>query len=119
MLDTATLHPTRLVVSRPSDGMKQVLGDPSSPVFSADGRQIYFLSSAWVTSDAVHAVDVQTHRVRFVTDGSTIRVLRTGHYRGDLIVNKHKYRLNEGGAYDADFLASPSGREIKIWSSND
>lgn len=119
LLDTVTLKTTRLVVSRPSDDMKQVLGGLSHPVFSANGQQVFFLSSAWATSDAVHAVDLRTRTVRFVCDGSTLSVLRTGRYRGDLVVNKHKYRPNAGGAYDFDWLVSPSGREIKLWSRSE
>ncbi len=119
LLNTATRKTTRLAVSRQSDDMTQVLGGLHSPVFSADGRQVFFLSSAWATSDAVHAVDIQTHRVRFVCDGSTLRVITTGRYRGDLVVNRHKYRPHEGGAYDADWLVSPQGREIKMWSMGD
>ena len=115
LMDTKTHKAARLVVSRQSGDMKQVLGGLHSPVFSADGREVYFLSSAWATSDAVHAVDIKTHTVRYVTDGSTLRVLATGRYRGDLVVNKHKYRPNEGGAYDADWLVTPAGREIKLW----
>ena len=114
LLDTRTHSKTRLVVGKSSDDMKQVLGGLSHPVFSADGREVYFLSSAWATSDAVHAVDIKTHQVRYITDGNSLSVLQKGRYRGNLIVNKHKYRPNEGGAYDADWLVSPSGREIKM-----
>jgi len=115
LLDTRTLQTTRLVVSRPSDDMKQVLGGLNSPTFSANGREVYFLSSAWATSDAVHAVDVRTHTVRFVCDGNTLCVIRQGRYQGDLVVNKHKYHPNGGGSYEANWLVSPSGRELKLW----
>ncbi len=117
LLDTATLKTTRLVVSRSSGDMRQVLGGLSHPVFSVDGRQVFFLSEAWATSDAVHAVDLKTCTVRFLCDGNTLMVIRTGRDRGDLIVNKHKYHPREGGAYNADWLVSPRGREIKIWDT--
>lgn len=115
LLDTKTRLKTRLVVSKNNDDMKQVLGGLQSPVFSVDGREVYFLSSAWATSDAVHAVTIKTRKIRFVTDGSSLRVITQGSYRGDLVVNKHKYRPNGSGSYDADWLVSPSGREIQVW----
>ena len=74
---------------------------------------MYFRSSAWAVSDAVHGVAVRTKRVWFVCDGNSVDVVRRGRHRGDLIVEKHKYRPNEGGAYDAAWLVTPQGKEIK------
>ena len=119
LLDTGTQQKSLLVVSKTNDDMKQILAGLNSPVFSADGRQVFFLSSAWAVSEAVHAVDLKTHQVRFVCDGSSMDILRQGRYRGDLIVEKHKYRPNEGGAYDAFWLVTPLGREIKLWSMDE
>src|SRR3954471_17284836 len=55
--DSSGAHARRLVTGRAADSVEHALAALSSPRFSPDGRRIYFLSRAWVTSDAVHAVD--------------------------------------------------------------
>ena len=119
VLDTATQKAVCLVKSRSDDDMTRVLAGLSRPEFSADGREVYFQSSAWAVSDAVHAVSLATRRVRFVCDGNSFSVLRRGRYRGMLLVEKHKYHSGEGGAYDALWLVAPSGREIKRWGKEE
>ena len=115
LLDTAALRTTRLVTSQDSPDVPLILAGLSHPAFSADGREVFFQSSAWAVSDSIHAVSLATHRVRFVCDGNSFSVLRRGRYRGMLLVEKHKYHSGEGGAYDAVWLVAPSGRELKRW----
>lgn len=55
-------HARRLLTGASGDSVERTIAAMSSPQFSPDGRRIYFLSRAWVTSDAVHAVDVATGR---------------------------------------------------------
>ncbi|AQV96434.1 hypothetical protein BJN34_21435 [Cupriavidus necator] len=90
---------------------KRALAGLRSPSFSPDGRSIYFLSTAWATSQAVHVVSLDDGREHFVTDGNTLEVVYAGKYKGTLVVNKHKYWLG-GGSYDWFWLVSPTGREI-------
>lgn len=119
VLDTATRKATCLVKSRSDDDMTRILAGLSRPAFSADGREVFFQSSAWAVSDAVHAVSLATRRVRFVCDGSSFSVIRRGSHRGMLLVEKHKYRSGEGGASDAVWLVAPSGRELKRWGKEE
>lgn len=44
--------------------------DPHNLQFSPDSKTLYFETSAWVTSGAIHAVDIDGSHLRFVTDGS-------------------------------------------------
>src|SRR3989338_2660307 len=69
-----------------SDVTKLVI-DPHHLRFSPDSNTLYFETSAWVTSGAIHAVNVDGKHERFVTDGTELRIVQTGSYKGDLIVN--------------------------------
>jgi dipeptidyl aminopeptidase/acylaminoacyl peptidase len=101
----------RLVEAREHQDPKQTLAALKSPAFSPDGRWIYFLSSAWATSDAVHAIGIDGLKERFIADGNSLDVVRAGQYQGALIVRKHEYFLG-GGSYDWYWLLSASGQEI-------
>jgi dipeptidyl aminopeptidase/acylaminoacyl peptidase len=104
-----------LLVSGKEDGdPKKSLADFSSPQFSTDGRKIYFMSVGWVTSGAVHVVDIQSKRESFVSPGNTLEVIQKGKYRGYLIVQEHKYFFGaKAGSYDHYWLLTPNGREIR------
>lgn len=85
--------------------------DDSSLQFSPDGGKLYFISSAWVTSGAVHCANVDGSGERFVTDGNSLEIVPKGKYKGHLIVRKHKYFL-AGGSYDWLWLVSPKGEDV-------
>ncbi len=104
-------HAQRLVRGRPSHDMRIVLGDLSSPSFSPDGRRVYFLSRAWVTSAAVHVVEVATRRTRFVAAGNSLEVVPSGDHAGCLLVNQHRYWM-AGGSYDWTWLLTARGRVV-------
>ena len=79
--------------------------------FSPHGKKIYFITSAWVTSGAVHCINIDGTEEHFVTDGNTLLVVDRGRYKGNLIVNKHKYFLL-GGSYDWYWMVTPEGKEV-------
>lgn len=89
----------------------QVLAALQSPRFSPDGRRIYFLSSAWATSGAVHVLDLSTGSERFLVAGNSLEVVPAGEYAGFLVVSQHRYFL-AGGSYDWYWLFSPDGEEV-------
>lgn len=94
--------------------------DPHHLRFSPDSKTLYFETSAWVTTGAIHAVDVDGKNERFVIDGDELRIVQGGKHKGDLIVNQHSYRFKGDtplGSYNADFLYTPSGKKIKIFSN--
>jgi hypothetical protein len=80
------------------------------PNFSLDGHFIYVLADAWATSAAVHQVNVDTGIERFVIDGNSDAVVRTGPYRGYLLVSRHKYHPAPAlGSYDPVDVVRPDG----------
>lgn len=79
--------------------------------FSPDSKRVYFITSAWVTSGAVHGVNVDGSNEKFITSGSTLDVIYKGKYKGNLITNIHKYFLT-GGTYDWWWIVTPDGEEV-------
>lgn len=79
--------------------------------FSPDGRQLFFLSAAWVTSRAIHVLDLGTGTEKYVCPGNSLEVIQRGEYAGHLMVSQHRYLLG-GGSYDWLWLLTPEGKEI-------
>ncbi len=99
-----------------------IIIDPHNLQFSPDSKTLYFETSAWVTSGAIHAVDVDGNHLRFVTDGSELRVVQSGSYKGNIIVNQHRYRFKGDtplGSYNWDWLFTPTGKQIKLYKKMD
>jgi hypothetical protein len=70
----------------------------------------------------VHAIDVDGNHLRFVTDGSELRVVQDGPYKGDVIIRQHRYRFKGDtplGSYDWDWLFTAKGRRIKVYKKED
>ncbi|WP_331053220.1 hypothetical protein [Longimicrobium sp.] len=100
-----------LVRPREDDAPVRNLTEIKAPQFSPDGMRVYFLASAWATSNAVHQVDVATGAERYLIPGNTLEVVPAGDYAGHLLVNQHRYFL-AGGSYDWEWLFTPQGREV-------
>ena len=102
--------------------VSKVIIDPHNLQFSPNSKTLYFETSAWVTSGAIHAMDVDGNHLRFVTAGSRLRVVQSGPYKGDIIVNQHRYRFKGDipcGSYDWDWLFTPRGKQIKLYKKED
>ncbi|HEX9939308.1 MAG TPA: hypothetical protein VGB15_19350 [Longimicrobium sp.] len=104
-------QPRMILRGRGSTDPERTLADFQKPMFSPDGRWVYFLSSAWATSAAVHTVDVASGQERFVAPGNSLDVLYRGKYAGHLLVSQHRYFLG-GGSYDWFWLIAPDGKEV-------
>ena len=103
---------TRLLVRARSDNRPgRTLAGFADLAFTPSGRTLYFTSAAWVTSGAVHGVDVATGREWYVCPGNMVEVVPRGEYRGDLIVGQHRYFLGEG-SYDWTWLVTPAGKDV-------
>jgi hypothetical protein len=89
----------------------KTLKDFSEPLFSSDGHIVYFLSSAWVTSNAVYSLDLKTLETKFIIDGNDLAVVKNGDYKNHIIVDRHQYFV-DGGSYDYSWLVSPNGKVI-------
>ena len=98
--------------------LTKIIIDPADLKFSPDSKTLYFETSAWETSGAIHSVKINGNHLRFVTDGNEYHVVKNGKYKGDLIVNQHRYRFKGDtplGSYDWDWLYTPDGKQIKLY----
>ncbi len=90
--------------------------------FSSNGATLFFLTPAWTTSSALHALDVASKTERYVLAANDLLVLGwcTGPDLKDaLIVNQHRY-LQFGGSYDWYWLYDPFGvKEIGAVGEHD
>jgi hypothetical protein len=101
----------RLLRGREGNAPESTLADFGNPLFSPDGRTVYFASRGWVTSDALHAVEVVTGRERFICGANTFELLTVGRYRGDLMVGQHRYGTS--GSFDGTWIVSPHGKILR------
>jgi len=111
----------RLLVSRWDADYSRNLASLSHPVFSLDGGYVYFSSSdASPNSSFVHQFDLKLNVIKSVCPGWILRVMRTGPYRGYLLVQTHRYwNRPEGGSYNPVFLTQPSGKKIMMVPGSD
>ncbi|MGH4139863.1 cell wall-binding repeat-containing protein [Clostridium sp.] len=108
-----------LVSSHSAEDMKSVIASIFNPQFSLDKNKIYFMSEAWVTSASVHVVDVKTKSEHFVCSGNYLKVIQSGAYAGNLIVNQHRYYGEPNyGSYDDYYIVTPKGEEITDLGDN-
>ena len=104
IVDLKKMKKRLLVTNHFSCGnVKKVILDPHHLEFSPSGKILYFETSAWVVTGAIHAVDVSGKNLRFVTDGGEYRIIQNGPNKGNLVVNQHRYH-DGGGSYDWDWL---------------
>jgi dipeptidyl aminopeptidase/acylaminoacyl peptidase len=100
----------RVIAPHPAGAVEEAFESIAHPVFSLDGHFVYVLAEAWATSAAVHQVNLRTHTERFVIDGNSLALIRTGPYRGYLLVSRHRY-WPEGGSYNPVYVVRPDAKE--------
>lgn len=111
----------RLLTSKWSSDYSRNLANLSNPMFSLDGGYVYFNSTdASPNSGYVHQFDLKMNVIKAVCPGWGLRVMRTGPYRGYLLVQTHRYyeppRL---GSYNPVYLVHPSGKKIMTVPGSD
>ena len=113
----------RLLTSKWDGDYSRNLVNLSNPMFSLGGRFVYFSSTdASPNSGYVHQFDLKTNAIRAVCSGWGLRVMRTGPYRGYLLVQTHRYyEPPRMGSYNPVYLVRPSGKKIIVvpGSNND
>ena len=88
---------------------KKMIVAPHQLTFSPDSQTLYFLTSAWATSGAVHAVSIVDGQQHYILPANSLKIILSGEYKGDLILNQHRYFIG-GGSYDWYWLFTPDGR---------
>ncbi|WP_419809538.1 TolB family protein [Sphingomonas sp.] len=110
---TAGAPPRRLVAPRESREPERNLARFGNLHWSLDGRFVYLDANAWATSEAIHQIDVRTGAERYIVDGWNLGVIRTGPWRGYLLVGQHRYYHRvEGGSYNPVALIRPDGHTM-------
>ena len=111
LVDKTTGFQRRLLVSRDDDDYTRNLTNLDTPLFSLDGGYVYVNSNdVSPYRSAVHQINLRTGQIRFVTSGRSLSIIRSGPYRGFLLVQKHlMYDRPEGGTYDPVFVIRPDG----------
>ncbi len=106
-------EPSRLLRTRESKRMENLIASFDDIQFSADCRLVYFVTTAWTTSGAVHVIDTTKRKEHFVVSGDNLTVVPDGEFRGQLLVQQHRYFLG-GGSYDWFYLFTPAGKETGV-----
>ena len=105
--------PRRVLLSHGREGqdVKRSLKSFQTPTWSLDGGYVYVNADAWATSSAVHQINAKTGAEHFIIDGGVQGVIRTGPYRGMLLVQRHKYHpAPQLGSYDPVDVVQPHGK---------
>ena len=111
--DIATKKEKLLVKNNFScDKLEKLIIDPNDLQFSPDSKTIYFATSAWVTSGALHAININGTNLRYIAPANSYRVIYDGKYKNKLIILQHRY-FPQGGSYDWYWLYTLQGKQIK------
>ena len=109
-------QPVLLVRGRANADITKTIADIRDPCFSLNGKLVYFVSAAWATSGSIQCVDVRTGKVRFISDGNSVEVIRRGPDAGKLLVSRSLINLDKNGeSLGRDsyaWLVSGGGRPI-------
>lgn len=84
---------------------------PRHLTFSLDSKTLYFLTNAWTTSNALHAVHITDAKQHYLLPANSLAIATDEEYKGNLILNQHRYFIG-GGSYDWYWLFTPEGKEI-------
>lgn len=111
----------RLLTSKWSADYSRNWAGLSNPMFSLDGGYVYFnTTDASPNSGYVHQFDLKMNVIKAVCPGWGLRVMRTGPYRGYLLVQTHRYYESPRmGSYNPVFLVHPSGKKIMLVPNSD
>ena len=93
-----------------NDPEKQIL-DPQELKFSPDGKKLYFMTTGWVTSAALHVVSVDGKQEHYLIPANDYSIIPKGQYKGYIIAWQHRYFIAPG-SYNWDSLYAPSGKKI-------
>lgn len=102
----------KIVSAAHSEKPEGELSGINSLAFSPDGSKLYFNTSAWATSEAIHAVSVRGGHESYVTNGNGVAVVKRGKYAGNLVTRQHRY-MDGRGSWNPYVLITPEGKQIR------
>lgn len=79
--------------------------------FSPDNKTLYFLTSAWDESDALHVVTISGTHQHYLAPAISFEVVLEGENKGNLYIKQRRY-FSEGGSFDWYWLFTADGKEI-------
>jgi hypothetical protein len=86
------------------DGAKVII-NIHNILMSPDKTRIYYLSSAYTTSDYIHYIDLNTGGDYGLCGSSYLEIIKEGKYKGGLIIQPHQYYTDKKGSYDNFYIA--------------
>ena len=99
--------------NKPTD----MIVDPRDLKFSPDNKTLYFLTSAWVTSGALHVININGSKPRYLQPANSFDVIKHGKYKGKLVIQQHQY-ASGGGSYEGCWLYTSEGKKVRRLSEN-
>ncbi len=110
----------KLAGEQGADDLHAAIVDPEGAAFSLDGGYIYVTSALAPTGPGVHQISIATGQQKFVINGTLRSVLRTGPYRGDLIVDRRVPKAGgEEGSDEAAFIVGTDGKKVIMIPGSD
>lgn len=98
-----------LLASRPDADPQKSLEYFASPLFSLDGKSIYFLSRSADASTALHRLELASGAEQYLGRASAVGLITRGKYAGHLVVQTRKVRGER--AIEEFWLIDGEGRE--------
>ena len=102
---------TLILPGRPGTEPAEALCGFFDKQFSADGATLYFLSPAWTTSGALHALTLESKATRYVIPANSYAVLgwcTSEKLANAIVAEQHRY-FELGGSFDWYWLFDPTG----------
>ncbi|AHB50452.1 hypothetical protein W911_16980 [Hyphomicrobium nitrativorans NL23] len=102
---------TLLMTGRPGTEPTDALCGFFDKQFSADGGTLYFLSPAWTTSAALHAMTLENTSTRYIIPANAYAVLSwctSEKLAGAIVAEQHRY-FELGGSFDWYWLFDGTG----------
>lgn len=101
-----------LVASKLScDKPEEVIINIHDLKFSKDMQSLYFLTSAWKDSDALHKVKLNGTNQHFLAPALAFEIVQTGEYQGYLLIKQRRF-FAEGERFDWYWLYTADGKEL-------
>lgn len=107
-------NPSKLLLVPPNfdcDVPKKVIVSIDRIQFSLDSKKLYFETSAWAVSGALHSVNLDGSHLNYIAPSNNFYLISKGLYAGDLVIDQHRYYIPLG-SFDEYWAFTPEGKEL-------